>query len=112
MQAEVYETMDEKKYPIPEEEGNVGMANEPVAEYKATGSGYMNTMEDESDENEFLDKISVGKFAFYTDDPDVFEARIAEIEADMERAEQGDESDWLTAEEFDAELRTEFPWLR
>ena len=25
--------MDEKKYPIPEEEGNVGMASEPVAEY-------------------------------------------------------------------------------
>ena len=42
--------MDEKKYPIPEEEGNVGMASEPVAEYKATGSGYMNTMEDEPDD--------------------------------------------------------------
>lgn len=49
MQAEVYEAMDEKKYPIPEEEGNIGMASEPVAEYKATGNGYMNIMEEKSD---------------------------------------------------------------
>ena len=33
-------------------------------------------------------------------------------DADLERAEQGDESDWITAEEFDIELKREFPWLR
>ena len=35
-----------------------------------------------------------------------------EIEAELDRSEQGDESDWVTAEEFDIELRKEFPWLR
>ena len=52
------------------------------------------------------------RHGFYTEDPDEFEARIAEIEAEVERAEQGDEGDWITAEEFNAELKKEFPWLR
>ena len=56
--------------------------------------------------------IPVGELGFYTEDADVFEARMAEIEAELDRAEQGDESDWGTAEEFDIELRKEFPWLR
>lgn len=57
-------------------------------------------------------EIPVGKLGFYTEDTDEFEARMAEIEAELDRAEQGDESDWVTAEEFDIELRKEFPWLR
>lgn len=56
--------------------------------------------------------IPVRELGFYTEDADVFEARMAEIEAELDRAEQGDESDWVTAEEFDIELRKEFPWLR
>ena len=57
-------------------------------------------------------EISVRELGFYTEDADVFEARMAEIEAELDRAEQGDESDWVTAEEFDIELRKEFPWLK
>ena len=81
---------------------------EPPVGYAATGSGYANTMELETD----VPQAPVGSLRFYTNDPDVFEARIAEIEAEVERAEQGDESDWITAEEFDAKLKKEFPWLR
>lgn len=56
--------------------------------------------------------IPVGKLGFYTEDAEEFEARMAEIEAELDRAEQGDESDWVTSEEMDAELYRLFPWLR
>jgi len=98
---------EEKRYQRLEEEDNMDAACEPAAGYAATGSGY-NTFEGISN----YDKIPVGKLAFYTEDPSVFESRITEIETDLERAEQGDESAWLTAEEFDVELKKEFPWLR
>jgi hypothetical protein len=101
--------MEEKRYPVFDEEENIGMCCEPAVGYAATGSGYTNTM---IEPEETCPYIPVGRLGFYTEDPDVFEARIAEIEASVERAEQGDESDWLTAEEFDIELKKEFPWLR
>ena len=101
--------MEEKRYPKFEEEEGVGMCCEPPVGYAATGSGYSNTVVTSEDD---VETIPVGRLGFYTEDPDVFEARIAEIEAEVERAEQGDESGWLTAEEFDVELKKEFPWLR
>ena len=100
--------MEEKRYPVSEEEDGIDKCCEPPVGYAATGSGYANTMELETD----VPQTPVCRLGFYTEDPDVFEARIAEIEADVERAEQGDESDWITAEEFDMELKKEFPWLR
>lgn len=101
--------MKEKRYPKFEEIENAGMCSEPPIGYAATGSGYANTM---TGYEKAIPEIPVGKLGFYTEDPAVFEARIAEIEADVQRAEQGDESDWLTAEEFDVELKKEFPWLQ
>ena len=101
--------MEEKRYPKIEEEEGIGMCREPEAGYAATGSGYANTLVDSTNN---VQTIPIGKLGFYTEDPEEFEARIAEIEADLERAEQGDESDWITAEEFDIELKKEFPWLR
>lgn len=61
-----------------------------------------------------IDRIPVGKLGFYTEDPDVFEARIAEIEADMDEVEAGyeDPEKWVSSEQMDEELRKEFPWLR
>lgn len=101
--------MEEKRYPVLDEEENIGMCCEPSVGYAATGSGYANTLVEPEDP---MVTIPVGRLGFYTEDPDEFDARIAEIEADLERAEQGDESDWLTAEEFDIELKKEFSWLR
>ena len=103
------EVMEEKKYPVFEEEESTGMCCEPAVGYAATGSGYANTLVEPEEQ---VVTVPVGRLGFYTENPDEFEARIAEIEADVERAEQGDESDWLTAEEFDVELKKEFPWLR
>lgn len=61
-----------------------------------------------------IDSIPVGKLGFYTEDPDVFEARIAEIEADMDEVEAGyeDPEKWVSSGQMDEELRKEFPWLR
>ena len=101
--------MEEKRYPEIEEEEGIGMCCEPEAGYAATGSGYANTWGDSANN---VQSIPIGRLGFYTEDPDELDARIAEIEADLERAEQGDESDWITAEEFDIELKREFPWLR
>ena len=102
--------MEEKRYPGFDEDESIGMCCEPVADnYLATGSGYTNAFAEVDDD---MSQIPVGKLGFYTEDADVFEARMAEIEAELDRAEQGDESDWVTAEEFDIELRKEFPWLR
>ena len=43
---------------------------------------------------------------------DELNARIDEAELAIERAENGDESDWVTAEEMNAELYRMFPWLK
>lgn len=59
-----------------------------------------------------MSHVPVGKLGFYTEDVEEFEARMAEIEAEVDSAEQGDEKDWLTAEEFSQQLMKEFPWLK
>ena len=102
--------MKEKKYPVLEEEDGVGHVNEPVVGYAATGSGYVNTIQESHDEL----GIPVGTLGFYTDDPAVLDARIAEIEADLDEIEAGKEPSgkWMTSEQFDQELFQVFPWLR
>ena len=84
------------------------MAAEPNVGYAATGCGYSNTLLDYQLEES---RIPVGKLGFYTENPDELQIRIAEMETSVERAEQGDESEWLTADEFDKELQREFLWL-
>jgi hypothetical protein len=53
-------------------------------------------------------------FGFYTDDPKVFEQRVAEIEADMDEVEAGIENPekWIPSEQMWAELYQKHPWLR
>ena len=103
--------MGEKKYSDPEEKVGVEMCSEPSVTYAATGSGYANTTYEDEEENP---QIPVGKLGFYTDDPVVFEARVAEIEADLAEVESGvdDPQKWATSEQFDQELYQQFPWLR
>lgn len=57
-------------------------------------------------------QIPLGKLGFHTDDPYELQKRIDEIDASVDRAEHGDDSEWVTAEEFDRELQREFLWLR
>lgn len=104
--------MEENRYPILEEENGVGKVCEPAAGYAATSIDDANGIMDEEDE--FLDRIPVGKLGFYTDDPDVFEARMAEIEADLDEVEAGfeDPDKWITSEQMHKDFLKMFPWLR
>ena len=106
--------MEEKKYPIIEEEyGCASMtAAEPAVAYatkRSVSSGivYMN------EEAEKVDRIPLGMFGFYTDDPEVFEQRVAEIEADMDEVDAGieDPEKWIQVDDFWAAMRKEHPWL-
>ena len=103
--------MSEKKYPESVEEERTLMCGEPSASYAATGSGYANSMVEPEED---APQIPVGRLGFYTDDPEVFEARVAEIEADLDEVEAGyeDSEKWVTSEQFDQELYRQFPWLR
>jgi len=102
--------MEGKRYPQPKEE-SPELCQEPLVGYAATGSGYANTLVEPEDE---APQIPVGKLGFYTEDPDVFETRIAEIEAELDDVEAGhdDPKKWLTSEQFNQELYRQYPWLR
>ena len=104
--------MEEKRYPIIEEEDGTCKVCEPAAGYAATSIDYANNMLDEDDD--IFDRIPVGKLGFYTDDPDEFEARIAEIEADLDEVEDGFEAPekWITSEQMHKDFLKMFPWLR
>ena len=99
--------MKEKSYPIPEEEGNVGMASEPVAEYKATGSGYEEAVVD--DDPVMSDDYDPGIGPYTMEE---LNARIDEAEVFIEKAEKGDWSDWVTEEQSRANLYSKYPWLQ
>ena len=103
--------MSKKKYPEFVAEGDALMCGEPAVGYASTGSGYLNTMVEQEEDTP---QILVGRLGFYTDDPDVFEARVAEIEADLDEVEAGheDPEKWVTSEQFDQELFRQFPWLQ
>ena len=102
---------NEKRYPVLEEEDSVGMVSEPVSGYAATGSGYVATMDDTTESEEYS---SSAYFGFYTEDPEVFKKRVAEIEADIDEVEAGieDSDKWITNEQLWAELRQKYAWLR
>ena len=99
--------MEKNNYRNLNEEENKGKASEPTTSYAATGSGFTNTLMEDEYIDGLIDSIPVGKLGFYTEDPDVFEARIAEIEADMDEVEAGfeDPEKWVSSEQMDEELR-------
>jgi len=107
--------MEEKEYSIIEkEDGHECMtAAEPAIAYAtkrpaSSGIAYLN------EEAEKIDRIPVGMFGFYTDDLDVFEQRVAEIEADMDEVDAGieDPEKWISSEQMWTELFQKYPWLR
>lgn len=105
--------MKEKKYPTAEEEKGMDVASEPAVsyatqEYSNSGIVYLD------EEARKIDRIPLGAFGFYTDDPEVFEQRVAEIEADMDEVDAGieDPEKWISSEQMWAELYQKYPWLR
>jgi len=107
--------MEEKKYPKIEEEDGLGVltAAEPAVAY-ATRESVSSSRAYIDDEAEKIDRIPLGMFGFYTDDPDVFEQRVAEIEADMDEVDAGieDPEKWISSEQMWSELYQKYPWLR
>ena len=94
-----------------EEDGSLTAAEPVIAyatrEYGHSGITYM------GEEAEKIEQIPLGAFGFYTDDPDVFEQRVAEIEADMDELDAGieDPEKWIQVDDFWAAMRKEHPWL-
>ena len=106
--------MKEKKYPIIEEEDGYGCmtAAEPAVAY-ATREAPYSSIAYMGGETEKIDRIPLGMFGFYTDDPDVFEQRVAEMEADMDEVDAGieDPEKWIQVDDFWAAMGKEHPWL-
>ena len=106
---------EEKKYSVFDEEDGFGTMStaEPAVAYatremESSGVTYM------GEEAEKIDRIPLGMFGFYTDDPEVFEQRVAEMEADMDEVDAGieDPEKWISSEQMWAELYQKYPWLR
>lgn len=108
--------MEGKKYPTIEEEDGYGVmtAAEPAAAAYATKRPVSSGIVYLNEEAEKIDRIPPGMFGFYTDDPDVFEQRVAEIEADMDEVDAGieDPEKWISSEQMWTELYQKYPWLR
>ena len=95
-----------KRYPENKENG-IDVAGEPLIGYTATGSGYANTV---IEDNYMLPNEYDPGLGPYT--MKELNARIDKAEQAIERAENGDERDWVTSEEMDTELLKMFPWLK
>jgi hypothetical protein len=82
------------------------VVSEPMA---APAIDYHNTVL--LDDN--LADIPLGKFGFYTSDPEVFEQRVAMIEEALDKVDAGtdDPQEWIQVDDFMVAMRKEHPWL-
>jgi len=105
--------MKEKKYAIDVEDGYGMTAAEPALALDLR-SQCPSDIAYEGEEAETADNIPLGMFGFYTDDPEVFNQRVAEIEADMDEIDAGieDPEKWISSEQMWAELYQKYPWLK
>lgn len=99
--------MEEKRYPVIEEEDSVGMCCEPEVGYTATGSGYINTLS--VDDSILPDDYDPGIGPYTMEE---LNARIDEAEVFIAQAEKGDWSNWVTEEQSRANLYSKYPWLK
>ena len=102
--------MKDNRYPKIEEEEGIGMCCEPSIGYGATCSGYANTLEAfNEDVVDVADTWDPGIGPYNMEE---LNARIDEAETFIEKAEQGDWSDWVTEAQSRANLYSKYPWLR
>lgn len=95
--------MEEKRYPVFEEEENVGIASEPIAAPVADYMPVDTIVADDEIENLDWDKFP--SFGPFSDEEAI--ARIEQAEKDL-----GDPSKWISSEEVTRRLYEKFPWLR
>jgi hypothetical protein len=60
-----------------------------------------------------LTEIPLGRYGFYTSDPNEFEQRVAEFEEALDEVDAGidDPQEWIQVDDFMAAMRKEHPWL-
>jgi len=106
--------MAKKDYVQSAEDQSIEKVSESGVEYAAIGGGYTDTMMDGDSSDAILGNAPIGALGFYTDDPEVFEARVAEIEADLDEVDAGyeDPEKWVSSEQMHEDLCRQFPWLR
>ena len=106
--------MEEEKFPIIEEYGSgVTTAAEPAVAYASRdmGTSGISYLDEDAEK---IERIPLGKYGFYTDDPDVFEKRVAEMEADLDEVDAGIEEPekWVQVDDFWAAIIKGHPWLQ
>ena len=99
--------MKEHKYPLFEEEENVGSCGESGTEYATSGSSYANMMADSCDIVPESFNPGIGPYTM-----EELNARIDEAEEFIAQAEKGDWRNWMTEEQSRANLYSKYPWLR
>ena len=102
--------MEEKKYPVLDEESGIDKCGESPVGYGATDSGYDNAV-GTCDNNgvAVADDWDPGIGPYSLEE---LNARIDEAELCIEKAEKGDWSDWVSEEQSRANLYNKYPWLR
>ena len=103
-------SMEEKKYPVIEEESGMDMCCESPVGYVSTDRAYTNTLGTSDDD--FMDVAEdwdpgIGPYTM-----EELNARIDEAEVLIGKAEKGDWSDWVSEEQSRANLYSKYPWLR
>ena len=99
-------SMEEKRYPIMEEETGMDVACEPVA--AVTAEPMTMTIDNETAEHDWIDDLDWDRFPSFGpfSEEDAI-ARIEEAERDLE-----DPSKWITSEQMWERLYNKYPWLR
>lgn len=97
--------MEEKRYPLFEEEKGVGMVSEPVA---APVADYM-PVDAVTADHDWIDNLDWDKFPSFGPFSD--EEAIARIDDFEERLAKG-RVEWVTSEEVTKHLLEKFPWLQ
>lgn len=99
--------MEEKRYPVLDEEENVGMVSEPIA--SAVEASAPETADDVTVVHDWIDDLDWDRFPILG--PKTEEEAIARIDRFEERLAKGDVK-WYSSEEVDKMLYEKYPWLR
>lgn len=97
--------MEEKKYPVMNEEESVGIAREPIAEVAEPVQRSVDGVTEVHDWIDDLDWERFPSFGPFSEEEAI--ARIEEAERDLQ-----DPTKWISSEEAWAHLYNRFPWLR
>lgn len=101
--------MEDNRYPDLEMDQDANQCSEPPVGYTAVNSGYTNTIAPKDDEKVVVDNWDPGIGPYSMEE---LNARIDEAEVFIEKAENGDWSDWITEEQSRANLYKKYPWLQ